>query len=314
MANKDYLDKTGLLYFWGRVKDWIVSKHYVSADAQALTSEQKAQVRTNIGAQAELTFDNTPTQNSNNPVKSGGVYTAIDAKYTKPVTGIPAEDLSTAVQTSLGKADTALQEHQDISGKVDKITGMGLSSNDFTTAEKEKLAGIDNQANKYVLPAATSNALGGVQIGSNIGNNNGLISVADASSGTKGVVQLSTDISTDSASDAKAATPKAVASYVATQVSSVFSFGGSTTFANLPPTPSAANVNKIYNISDAFTTTSSFVEGAGKSYPAGTNIIVVDISGTPMYDVTTGFYDLSPYALEAEFIAITNAEIEAIVV
>lgn len=31
----------------------------------------------------------------------------------------------------------------DLSGKVDKITGKGLSTNDYTTAEKNKLAGID---------------------------------------------------------------------------------------------------------------------------------------------------------------------------
>ena len=30
-----------------------------------------------IGYQIELTFDNTPTQNSDNPVKSGGIYDAI---------------------------------------------------------------------------------------------------------------------------------------------------------------------------------------------------------------------------------------------
>ena len=36
-----------------------------------------------------------------------------------------------------------LTEHQDISGKVDKVSGKGLSTNDYTTAEKNKLAGID---------------------------------------------------------------------------------------------------------------------------------------------------------------------------
>lgn len=40
--------------------------------------------------------------------------------YSKPSGGIPKTDLASAVQTSLGKADTALQEHQDISGKADK--------------------------------------------------------------------------------------------------------------------------------------------------------------------------------------------------
>lgn len=44
----------------------------------------------------------------------------MNLKYTKPLAGIPKTDMTSEVQTSLGKADTALQEHQDISGKVDK--------------------------------------------------------------------------------------------------------------------------------------------------------------------------------------------------
>ena len=47
--------------------------------------------------------------------------------YIKPSTGIPKSDLASSVQTSLGKADTALQKHQDISGKVDN-TATGADS------------------------------------------------------------------------------------------------------------------------------------------------------------------------------------------
>ena len=59
--------------------------------------------------QNKLTFDTTPTAGSTNPVTSGGIKTALDGKYTKPSTGIPKSDLASAVQTSLGKADTAIQ-------------------------------------------------------------------------------------------------------------------------------------------------------------------------------------------------------------
>lgn len=37
--------------------------------------------------------------------------------------------------------------------KVDKVSGKGLSSNDYTTAEKTKLSGIEENANNYVLPS-----------------------------------------------------------------------------------------------------------------------------------------------------------------
>lgn len=42
----------------------------------------------------------------------------IASKYTKPSGGIPKTDLESSVQTSLGKADTALQEHQSLDGYV----------------------------------------------------------------------------------------------------------------------------------------------------------------------------------------------------
>ncbi len=58
-----------------------------------------------LGIQSELTFDNTPTADSTNPVTSDGVY-------------------------------------KELGNKVDKVSGKGLSTNDYTTAEKTKLAGI----------------------------------------------------------------------------------------------------------------------------------------------------------------------------
>ena len=67
------------------------------------------------GKQNKLTFDDTPTQSSDNPVKSGGIFTALAGKgtYSKPQNGIPKTDLENAVQASLGLADSALQSETD---------------------------------------------------------------------------------------------------------------------------------------------------------------------------------------------------------
>lgn len=70
---------------------------------------------------------------------------------------------ATGVEDTLNSNITQLQTQ-----KVDKVEGKGLSTNDYTTPEKNKLAAIEAEANKYVLPAATASALGGVKIGSNI--------------------------------------------------------------------------------------------------------------------------------------------------
>ena len=47
----------------------------------------------------------------------------VSSKYTKPSGGIPETDMAEDVKTSLGLANTALQKHQDISGKLDKQHG-----------------------------------------------------------------------------------------------------------------------------------------------------------------------------------------------
>ena len=67
------------------------------------------------------------------------INTAVNQKYTKPALGIPKTDLASDVQTSLGKADTALQEHQDISGKEDKTN---------------KVTSIDNTSTDTQYPSA----------------------------------------------------------------------------------------------------------------------------------------------------------------
>lgn len=47
-----------------------------------------------------------------------------------------------------------------LKSKVDKVDGMGLSSNDYTTTEKEKLSGIADGANNYTHPSHTAAASG----------------------------------------------------------------------------------------------------------------------------------------------------------
>lgn len=60
----------------------------------------------------------------------------------------------------------------------------------MSAAMAAKLNGISEGANNYTLPAATASVLGGVKIGSNININSGVISVNNASTAQKGVVQL----------------------------------------------------------------------------------------------------------------------------
>ena len=65
--------------------------------------------------------------------------------YQKPSGGIPKTDLASAVQASLGKADTALQTHQDISGKADVSALAGYTpTSGFATINGASITGGGN--------------------------------------------------------------------------------------------------------------------------------------------------------------------------
>lgn len=150
-----------------------------------------------------------------------------------------------------------------------------LSDENYTSAEKTKLSGIETGAEVNVIESISVNGTP-----QTITNKNVDLSISGGAS---------------------AYIPK-----------------GSIAFANLPALD-ASRVGFVYNITDAFTTTSDFVEGSGKSYPAGTNVAIVDVSTNPSlgptykYDCLSGFVDLSAYQLAADLVAITNAEIDTIV-
>ncbi len=78
---------------------------------------------------------------------SGWGFTKNTGTYSKPSGGIPKTDLENSVQTSLGKADTALQSHQDISGKQDKL----VSGTSIKTINGESILG-SGDIDTYIEP------------------------------------------------------------------------------------------------------------------------------------------------------------------
>ena len=111
------------------------------------------------------------------------------------------------------------------------------------------------------------------------------------------------------------ATTSNVNTLISAAVSGAYKAKGSSAFAALPTLTTAA-VGDVYNVSDAFNTTADFVEGAGKSYGAGTNIVCVDSdgAGTKKWDVLAGFVNLTEYVKGTDLVAITETEIDDICV
>lgn len=198
---------------------------------------------------------------------------------------------------------------------VKKENGKGLSANDYTTEEKNKLAGLKN----YELPTASADTKGGVKIGAGLVMEGDTLSatgggVADSVnwSGVIGRPEASANIDADKNDSTKYATPAAVHQYVGTKLGAALTYKGSIAFAKLPPL-TAEYAGHVYNITDAFTTTENFLEGAGHSYAAGQNVAIATVAdGVYRYDVLAQPIDLSGYVLADDLHEITNEELDAI--
>lgn len=121
-----------------------------------------------------VTYLRNPQTGEFEKVGPGGAST--DTTLTQA--GKPAD--AAAVGNALSNYATSASVSSQMNTKVDKVDGKGLSTNDFTNAEKTKLAGIATGANKYTLPTATASTLGGVKTGNNITNSSGVISISSS--------------------------------------------------------------------------------------------------------------------------------------
>ena len=105
------------------------------------------------------------------------VRKALNAQEAEKLTGY---DIATILNSSDVEIPTSKAVLSALSNKVDKVSGKGLSTNDYTTAEKNKLAGIAEGANAYTLPSAGT-SLGGVKSGGDVTISDGVITVNDDS-------------------------------------------------------------------------------------------------------------------------------------
>lgn len=180
------------------------------------------------------------------------------------------------IATSLDGKVTAEALAETLKGYVKTEAGKGLSAEDFTAAFKAKLEGIAAGAQVNVIEFVKVNG------------------VAQSITDKAVDIKMPTKVS-ELSNDKKYQTEDEVNA----KISSVYKPGGSVAFAKLP-TAAAGVLGMVYNVTDGFTTDAKFVEGAGKSYPAGTNVVVVAVDGGYKYDVLAGFVDLTGYATKTE--------------
>lgn len=297
LSNK-HLDGTGLSQLWAKVKELFVAKEtgkglstndYTTAEKTKLSgiaSGAQKNVQSDWSATSGDAFiKNKPTSlpaNGGNADTVGGHTVAKDVPAdavftdTKPV-GMKGATASAAGTAGYVPAPTA--GSQDKFLKADGTWGTPANTT-YSEATTEK-AGLMSAADKAKVDgmettyAKKSTTLAGYGI---------------------------SDAYTKTAADA------AIKKAVDTAVAGVYKIKGSIAFAKLPTQGMVAG--DVYNITDDFTTTEAFVEGAGKQCKAGSNVVYT----ADGWDVMAGTYDFSDFVMKSDIQFLSEDEINAICV
>lgn len=206
------------------------------------------------------------------------------------------------------KAKFVLKEYKTGSSSEYKV----LSDNNLTDDLKEKIlnAGDSSFDGQYTSLTGKPSIEGHELVsGNQTAASLGLATPSDISTATA-------DMATQTwVTSQNYATTSNVNTLISQAVSTVYTPKGSLAdISTLGTLSTSGKVGDVYNISSGFTTTADFVEGAGKVYPAGTNIVLVTVEETKKWDVLAGSVDLSAYVKSSEMVAITETEIDEICV
>ena len=247
--------------------------------------------------------DNNFTDELKRKVESAG-ESNFSGKYSD-LTGKPTIN-GHEVAGSLTPAGLGLATPTDIANATsDMATNADVEAKGYQTAKQVSDAVA---AGTKGMVTETALAQKGYQDASQV---NTAVSNATKGMATQTWVQLQS-FDTSKSVDGKVAKAKEdMQAAIENAVTSAVRASGSCAFASLP-TPAKGVLGNLYNVTDAFTTTASFMEGAGKRYPAGSNVVCVADGGTYKWDVQGSFFDLTPYMLKTDIEFATDDDIHAI--
>lgn len=144
-------------------------------------------LQTEITSQNKLASDLVDDSNSGNKFVTTSEKQTWNAKYDKPVGGIPSTDMTSEVQTSLGKADTAVQPTDyatDTKGGVFKVSNsLGMYENGLVYAYVRNYSRYQTMGNEHFISKGT---LENVITGKNLETaNNKVTSISSESTDTQ---------------------------------------------------------------------------------------------------------------------------------
>lgn len=173
MAEYNYLSKNGLSVLWTKCKSFFVKVSEKGKANGVATLDNNGYVPLSQLGNIDTTFAEVvtelPTSNIKKHIYMMKAGTAGDKNiYAEYIyTGNVASTYDETKWEKLGEVSATV----DLSGyvqtttlttelnkKVDKVAGKQLSTNDYTTAEKDKLVGIAEGANNYVHPTSAAGA------------------------------------------------------------------------------------------------------------------------------------------------------------
>lgn len=204
MSTRNFLDKDGLLYLWGKIKSaFVVKEAGKGLSTNDYTTDEKNKLAGVESGANKTTVENVLTSNSTTNALSAAQGKVLNEKIAAINTNLEdlgAGDMLKSVYDTDGNgqvdvADNAeklggvaasayaktsaiptkvsqltndsgfLTEHQDISGKVDKVDGKGLSTNDLTNALKANYDAAHTHSQAAHAPAnAQANIIESVKV------------------------------------------------------------------------------------------------------------------------------------------------------
>ena len=273
----NYLDKTGLTQLWDKIKGKFVVK----------------ELKTDSESEYKVLSDNNLTDELKQKILNAG-DSSFDGQYTS-LTGKPSiegHELASGNQTA---ASLGLATPSDISTAT-----AGMATQTWVTGRGYQTSSQVQQA----ITTATNDMATQTWVTQKGYATNSALTSATADMATKTWVN-----------GRGYATTSSVNTLINQAVSTVYTPKGSLAdISTLTTLAASGKVGDVYNISSEFTTTNVFIEGIGKKYPAGTNIVLVEVEGAKKWDVLAGSIDTSNFVLKTDLVAITEDEIDEICV
>ena len=295
MANqKKFLDQNGVLYVWTKLKALLGGK----VDKEFKTGSQ---------SQYKVLSDNNLTDELVTKINNAGDSSFSgnygDLKSKPSINGHELASGENSLETLGIQAAGDYATKAELGNKVNKEEGKGLSTEDYTTAEKTKLGGIQTGAQVNVIESVKVN---------------GVAQEADGKAVNIAVPTKVSQLSNDSKFQTEAEVTSKVNSAVAdkvnqTQMTSAISAATTDMATKTYVTQQLANINKkaVVTSTEEMTdpNTIYLIANVGEQDNSYDEYIVYE--GTPEKIGTTKV-DLTNYVQDSDLIAITNGEIDEI--